>query len=395
MLRKKVEMLTQLDVKPFKVEISEEVLVDLQDRLSHTRWPDEITGSGWSYGTNMTYLKELVEYWRTTFDWRAQEKVINTFRHYKADIDGLGVHFIHEPGKGPNPMPLIISHGWPSTFCEIIKLIPFLTDPAGHGGNPEDSFDVVVPSLPGFGFSDRSTTPGMNSQKIADIFARIMEGLGYHTFGAHGGDWGGWITSRMGLSYPERVLGVHVTLLNPPPYLGPGARPLSEAERVMMEEREKMRTSGEGSGYFHLQETKPQTAAYGLNDSPTGVAAWILEKIQTWSDCNGDVESRFTKDELLTNITIYWATETINSSMRLYYEQKHYPWTYGLNERVEVPCGICFFSPGRKVSPREFVERNYNVKHWTVMPRGGHFAAHEEPELLAEDLRTFFRGLRK
>ena len=383
-----------MEVQPFKVEVSDETLADLRDRLAHTRWSYEIPGSGWDYGTNLAYIKELVDYWQDGFDWRAQEKLINTFVHFRADVDGLGIHFIHERGKGPNPMPLVITHGWPGSFFEMNKIIPLLTDPGSHGGDPADSFDVVAPSMPGYGFSDHPSQRGMHVRRVSDLWAKLVtEGLGYDRFGAQGGDWGASVTAYLGLAYPEHLIGIHVTsMVRPTPYLGPGARELTEAEKGHIQQREDW-MAAEG-GYSHIQGTKPQTLAYGLNDSPAGLAAWIVEKYRTWSDCDGDVEKKFTKDELLTTATIYWVTETINSSTRLYYETQNHPWEMKPGEGIQVPSAMAVFPKELSHPPREWGERSFNVQRWTEMPQGGHFAALEEPELLAEDIREFFRPLR-
>ncbi|HEY3228706.1 MAG TPA: epoxide hydrolase, partial [Roseiflexaceae bacterium] len=382
-----------MDTQPFKIQITQSTIEDLRERLARTRWPDEIPGSGWDYGANLAYMQELVDYWRTRFDWHAQEQAINEFPHFRATVDGLGIHFIHERGKGPNPLPLIITHGWPGSFVEMLKIVPMLTDPASYGGEPADSFDVVVPSLPGYGFSDRPTQPGMHAFRIADLWARLMHGLGYRRFGAQGGDWGASVTTVLGFSYPEDVVGIHLNYIpgSFQPHLAPGAA-LSDAERVFLENRERW-YQAEG-GYGHIQGTKPQTLAYGLNDSPAGLAAWITEKFHAWGDCAGEVERCFTKDELLTNVTIYWATETIQSSTRLYYEARKKPLHFGPGERIQAPCGVARFPKEIPAPPREWVERCYNVQRWTEMPRGGHFAAMEQPELLAEDIRAFFRPLR-
>lgn len=383
-----------MNILPFKVDVPESKLQDLKARLDITRWPDEIAGSEWDYGTNMAYLKELVEYWRTSFDWRVQEALLNNFSHFKAQVDGLGIHFIHEKGKGPNPIPLIVTHGWPGTFFEMHKIIPMLTDPASYGGDPVDAFDVVAPSMPGYGFSDHPSDSGMDVISVGNVMATLMtEGLGYHQYGAQGGDWGASVTAKLGLSYPEKVIGIHTTsVVRPTPYLGPGSRQLNEAEEELLAQRSDWLAS-EG-GYSHIQGTKPQTLSYGLNDSPAGLAAWILEKYRTWSDCGGDIESRFTKDELLTTITIYWVTESIGSSTRLYYETLRRPWELGQNERINVPCAVAIFPKELSQPPREWAERSYNVQQWTVMPSGGHFAALEEPGRLVDDVRNFFRPLR-
>jgi pimeloyl-ACP methyl ester carboxylesterase len=381
-------------VEPFAIDVPDSVLDDLRARLERTRWPDELPGTGWDYGSNLDYIKELVEYWRTKFDWRAQEKLINSFSHFKTEVDGLGIHFIHEKGKGPNPMPLIVTHGWPGTFFEMHKIIPFLSDPANHGGNPADSFDVIVPSMPGYGFSDPTTERGLDVLSVSDLWAKLMlENLGYPRFGAQGGDWGASVTAKLGFSHPDKVIGIHSTsVTRPTPYMGPGSRELSDAEKAIIRHRTDWQAS-EG-GYAHIQGTKPQTLSYGLNDSPAGLAAWIVEKYRTWSDCGGDVESRFTKDELLTTVMIYWVTQSIGSSTRLYYETNRKPWDLKQGERIEVPCGIASF-PGENTVPlREWAERSYNVQHWTDMPSGGHFAALEEPVNLVADIRDFFRPLR-
>ena len=381
-----------MTIELFRVQIPESTLEDLRRRLGNTRWPDEIPDSDWDYGSNLGYVKELVSYWQNEFDWRAQEEAINRFSHFRTDVDGTGIHFIHEKGKGPDPMPLIITHGWPSTIFEILKIIPMLTDPASHGGDPADSFDVVVPSMPGYGFSDRTTSRGMGPAAISDLWAKLMtEQLGYDRFVAQGGDWGALVTTRLGYDYPDNVRGIHITMVAGVA-INPGDPEPSEAERQLIKEREVWQRD-EG-GYGHIQGTKPQTLGYGLNDSPAGLAAWIVEKFRAWSDCGGDVESRFTKDELLTNITIYWATETINSSTRLYYESRQSPLVLSPANRVEVPTAIAKFPVEISRPPREWAERGYNVQRWTEMPSGGHFAAMEEPELLSEDIRAFFRTLR-
>lgn len=381
-----------MNLQTFKVQIPQETLDDLQERLARTRWSDEISGAGWDYGSNLNYMKELIDYWQSHFDWRAQEEKINCFGHFCASIDNFGIHFIHERGKGSKPMPIIITHGWPSSFYQMLKIIPLLADPESHGGDPADSFDVIVPSMPGYGFSDRPDKRGITVTRIADLWARLMkEELGYHRFAAQGGDIGSGVTARLALTYPEMLIGIHVTDVRNP-YLGEGARELSEAERKFLAEEEKWEK--EEGAYGSIQATKPQTLAYGLNDSPVGLAAWIVEKFRAWSDCDGDVERRFTKDELLTNLTIYWATETINSSIRLYYEHRHNSSPLKHDERIEVPTAVALFPKDLSRPPREWAERTCNLQQWTEMPRGGHFAAMEEPELLVEDIRAFFRPLR-
>jgi pimeloyl-ACP methyl ester carboxylesterase len=384
-----------MEVQPFKIAVDQSVLDDLKRRLANTRWPDEIPSSSWDYGCNLDYLTELVDYWRAGFDWRAQERKLNAFHHFKSKVDGLNIHFIHQQGQGPNPMPLVITHGWPSSFFEMSKIVPLLADPGRHGGDPADAFDVVAPSLPGFGFSERPAQQGIEVQRVADMWAKLMaENLGYPRFAAQGGDIGAGVTSRLGFAHPGKMIGIHVTsVTRPTPALGPGASALTEAERAHMDQRERWQQS-EG-GYSHIQGTKPQTLSYGLNDSPAGLAAWIVEKYRTWSDCGGDVEARFTKDELLTTVTIYWVTQTIGSSTRMYYENQRKVWVMQPGERVRVPSAMALFPQEIARPPREWAERSYNVCRWTEMPRGGHFAALEEPELLAEDIRAFFRTLRE
>jgi len=381
-------------VQPYKIEIPDSVLDDLKSRLERTRWPDELPGTGWDYGSNLDYVKELVEYWRTKFDWHAQEKLINSFSHFKSEVDGLNIHFIHEKGKGPNPMPLVITHGWPGTFFEMYKVIPMLSDPASHGGDPADAFDVVAPSMPGYGFSDATDKRGLSVLSIGDLWAKLMsENLGYQRFAAQGGDWGARVTAKLGLSHGDKVIGIHTTSTSSPtPYQGPGTRELSEAEKAMLAQR--IQWLADEGGYSHIQATKPQTLSYGLNDSPAGLAAWIVEKYRTWSDCGGDVESRFTKDELLTTITIYWVTQSINSSTRLYYESFFQAWDLAKDEKIQVPVAIASFPRENSVPLREWAERSFNIQQWTDMPSGGHFAALEEPDRLVEDIRKFFRGLR-
>jgi pimeloyl-ACP methyl ester carboxylesterase len=383
-----------MDVRPFTIAVEDSVLDDLRQRLADTRWPDEIPNSGWDYGSNLAYIKELVEYWRTDFDWRAQEAKLNEFNHFKSEVDGLDVHFIHEKGKGPNPIPLIITHGWPSCFFEMTKIIPLLADPASHGGDAADSFDVVAPSLPGFGFSDHAQDRGMEVQRVAGMWNKLMtQNLGYPKFAAQGGDIGSGVTARLGFAHADTLFGIHLTsITRPNPYLGPGSRPLTDAEQALITQRDKW-FEDEG-GYNHIQGTKPQTLAYGLNDSPAGLASWIVEKYRTWSDCGGDVEKSYTKDELLTIITIYWVTQTISSSTRMYFENQKNLWVMDKDQKVPAPAGMAMFPQEISKPHREWGERSYDVRRWTEMTSGGHFAALEEPQLLAEEVRAFFRDFR-
>lgn len=381
------------DVKPFKIHVPDEVLLDLRERLGRTRFPGEIEGSGWDYGTKLAYLKQLITYWREQYDWRKHEAQLNRFSQFKTNIDGLNLHFIHEPGRGSNPMPLLLSHGWPGSVYEFAQIIPMLTDPAAHSASGAPSFTVIAPSLPGYGFSDHTTTRAVNIQAIAEIFHKLMtQVLGYQRYAAQGGDWGAGITARLGEVHGASLYGIHLNSV----FVGGRGREesdLTEEEKIFLADMDRFRR--EETGYQWIQGTKPQTLAYGLNDSPAGLAAWIVEKFRTWSDCNGDVERRFSKDQLLTNITIYWVTESINSSTRLYYEARHHPWRPDPHKRIETPTAAAIFPKEILRPPRRWAEASFNIQKWTVMPRGGHFAAMEEPELLAEDIRAFFGTLRK
>jgi microsomal epoxide hydrolase len=377
-------------IRPFEIEVPQTKLDDLRDRLDKTRWTDEVNDAGWDYGTNLGYLQELCQYWRDDFDWREQEARLNELSHFKADVDGLGIHFVHERGKGQDPTPLLLTHGWPDSFYRFHKLIPMLTDPERFGGDPDDSFDVIAPSVPGYGFSDHPRERGLGGTQTADLFAKLMKDvLGYERFAAHGGDVGSGVTEALAGISPESLVGIHLTDV---PYwhivFGVTSEELSEVERDYFERGQEWGMR-EGA-YAYLQSTKPQTPAYAVNDSPAGLAAWIVEKFRSWSDCDGDVERKFTKDELLTNITIYWVTETIGSSFRMYYESQTRP----VAASRDVPAGVAIFPKDIVPAPREFGERAFNIERWTEMPRGGHFAAMEEPELLAGDMREFFRPLR-
>ncbi|MDO7852087.1 epoxide hydrolase family protein [Hymenobacter convexus] len=379
-------------MQPFRIDVAQSVLDDLQTRLARTRWPDEIEGAGWDYGTNRDYIQELTGYWQRGYDWRTQEALLNKFAHFRAEVDGTSLHFIQEPGRGPSPMPLLLTHGWPDSFYRMHKLIPLLTDPASHGGRAEDAFTVVVPSIPGFGFSDKPTRPGCNPVRIAELFAQLMtETLGHARYGAHGGDWGSSITEQLARRNPEALLGIHLTDI-PFMHLFTVKEPdLTPPEEAYLKAGKAWQMS-EGA-YALIQSTKPQTLAYGLNDSPVGLLGWIVEKFQRWSDSGGQPERAFSRDELLTNVMIYWVTETINSANRLYYETQHHP-APNAADYCAVPTGVALFPKDLMPAPRAFAERFFNVQRWSEMPHGGHFAALEAPELLAEELRAFFRPLR-
>jgi len=384
-----------MSIQPFTINIPQATLEDLRERLARTRWPDEVEGAGWDYGTNVGYLKELVDYWQHTFDWRAQEAKLNQYAQFRADIDGVGIHFIHERGKGPDPTPLLLLHGWPDSFYRYHKVIPRLSDPASYGGNPADSFDVIVPSLPGFGFSDRPSVRGATSIRTAELLARLMtEVLGYQKYAAAGGDIGSRVTRLLALAHPQSLVGMHLTDIGFP---GEIAFPPDVSNPSATEQQFLGSVAGwffQEGGYIMIQSTRPQTISYPLNDSPVGLAGWLVEKFRAWSDCGGDVEKRFSKDELLSHIMIYWVTETISSAARLYYEDSHTTPRLQAGQHTEVPAGVATFPKDLTLPPRELGERFLRVQRWTHMPSGGHFAAWEEPELLVSDMRTFFRPLR-
>jgi pimeloyl-ACP methyl ester carboxylesterase len=387
-------------IEPFKIVIPDEVLRDLQDRLARTRWAPEFGNDEWAYGTNGSYLKELVAYWREGYDWRKHEVEINALPNFRTVIDGVPIHFLHVRGKGPKPMPIILNHGWPWTFWDLRKLIEPLSNPAAYGGDPADAFDVVVPSLPGYGFSTPLTTPGLNYWSTADYWVKLMERLGYSRFATQGGDWGAMLSAQLGHKHADRVIGAHFTLMTPLDIFSPapGSAPTPE-EYGPGEETWASHTQhffGQEAGYFNLQCTKPQTIAFALNDSPVGLCSWILEKRRTWSDCGGQVETRFSKDDLLTTVTIYWATQTYGTSARYYYEAAHRPWqpAHSRTPVVEVPTAVAVFLKEVILQPRRWAERYYNLKRWTVFPSGGHFAPMEEPDVMIRDIREFFATLR-
>ncbi len=380
-------------IRPFEIDVPEAVLTDLRDRLARTRLPDQLLSTAWTYGADRDYLEELVDYWLHNFDWRAQERQLNAFDQFKTRIDGLDVHFIHQASPHDDGMPLIITHGWPGSFLEFHKIIGPLTDPTAHGGDAADAFHVVAPSIPGYGFSDKPRDRGYNPERMADIMGQLMARLGYPRYGTQGGDWGSIISRWQAAQHPDRVVGVHLNFITAGPPAGlddPEAEiPLEELERT----RARQAAFANERGYSSIQGTRPQTLGYGLNDSPAGLAAWIVEKFRTWCDCDGNVEAKFTKDELLTNVMIYWVTQTITSSTRIYYESRHTPSSRPLGY-LETPTAGAVFPAEITIPPRKWAEAAYNITHWTEMPRGGHFAALEEPDLLVDDIRSFFRELR-
>jgi len=373
-------------VERFTIAVPDAVLSDLDERLARTRWPDQLPNTGWSYGADTAYLRELVDYWQREYDWREQERALNRFEHYRATIDGTRIHFVHAKSRDPNAIPILLLHGWPSSFVQMLDIIPLLTDPAAHGMPNAPSFHVVAASLPGFGFSDVPTRPGVGFATSAELMAKLMhDALGYERYGVRGSDLGGVIVRQMALLHPEQVIGVHLTGIIGAAGASP---PFTAAEQKFIDAVAKVEPE---LAYARLQTSKPQTLATSLNDSPAGLAAWIIEKFRAWSDCNGDVESRFTKDELITNLMMYWATGTAPASVRMYYDFVREPLKAG---RVETPVGMLMstkdlFPP----APREFGERLLNVQHWTETDRGGHFLEWEEPELVARDMQAFFGAL--
>lgn len=378
--------------RPFKLHVSDDVLADLKQRLARVRWPDEVPDNHWKYGTDMPYLKSLVQYWRDGYDWRKHEAHFNSFNQYKVDVGGIDVHFIREEGKGPAPMPLLLSHGWPGSVHEFHKILPMLTDPVQFGGKADDAFTVIAPSLLGYAFS---YTPNQRFavEKIVDVFAQLMtDVLGYKRFAAQGGDWGTFITSRLGYAYPDRLVGIHVNLLALRPDTTRPTNPTPDEQRYFEELAHWVK---EETGYQAIQGTKPQTLAYGLTDSPVGLAAWIVEKFQTWSDNRGDLDAYLGKDDILTNIMFYWITGGIGSSFWPYYARYHGAWPVPDGERIKVPMGYSEFPKEIRKPPRSLAEHMYaDIRRWTTMPKGGHFAALEQPELLAHEIREFFRPLR-
>jgi microsomal epoxide hydrolase len=378
--------------EPFRLDVPQETLEDLTARLERTRWPDEIPGSGWRYGSNLAYVQRLVERWRDGFDWRAQEAELNAFAQYRVPLGGIDLHFVHEPGVGPDPMPLLLVHGWPGSVWEFHDLIPRLTDPARFGGDPADAFTVVAPSLPGYTLSHRAGQPRFDVGQIGDLFAELMtDVLGYERFAAQGGDWGGYVVACLAAGHSEELVGIHLNFLPVRQDLPVPAEPSAED----LEYQEELRFwQAEETGYHAIQGTKPQTIAYALTDSPAGLAAWIVEKFQTWSDHRGDFEGWLALDSLLTNITLYWVTGAINSSFWPYYAIRHGPWPLQ-DGRIDVPMAYASFPRETRHPPRHFAEPFFDVRRWTEMPRGGHFAALEVPDLLADDVVAFFRPLRQ
>ena len=379
--------------QPFTLTVPEAAIGDLRERLGRTRFPDQAPGEAWAYGTDVGYLQQLVEYWRTRFDWRAEEMRLNALAQYKVPLCGIDLHFLHVPGQGPSPCPLLLLHGWPGSVFEFLELIPRLTDPAHFGGDPADAFTVVAPSLPGYGLSFKPGQPRFGIEEIADCVAELMHNvLGYRRFAVQGGDWGAITASRLGCVHPEKLIGIHVNLLAVRRDHQPAADATPEEKAYAGQLAQWLR---EETGYQSIQGTRPQTLAYGLTDSPAGLAAWIVEKFRAWSDCGGDIETAFARDRLLADISFYWFTGAIGSSFWPYYARMHRPWPIPEGQTVDVPTGYAEFPREILRPPRGLAARTYtDIRRWSVMPSGGHFAALEQPELLAQEIGEYFRPLR-
>ncbi|MFF4546953.1 epoxide hydrolase family protein [Streptomyces sp. NPDC001435] len=389
-------------IRPYRLAIPDSDLADLHERLDRTRWPDELPGVGWAYGVPAGYLRELVRYWRHTYDWRAAEARLNTWPQFTTTIDGASVHFAHVRSPVPGATPLIITHGWPGSIVEFLDVVGPLTDPAAHGGDPADAFHVVAPSIPGFGLSGPTTDTGWEAGRVADAWAELMGRLGYERFGAQGGDWGAMISRELGRAHPDRVIGVHLNLL-------PGAQATSEPttdelaalgpeerERTLASWRRWSAWSADGSAYALLHSTRPQTLAYALTDSPVGQLAWIVEKFREWTDSEELPEEAVDRDLLLTNVMLYWLTGTAGSSARIYYERAHATGRAAApTEPSTAPTALAVFPAEIQLPLRHRAERTENLVRWTEFDRGGHFAAMEEPDLLVGDVRAFFRQLRE
>ena len=373
-------------MRPFTVNIPDSEIDDLRRRIKNSRWPDEIKNSGWKFGASLDYMQSLADYWLNKFDWRAVEKQINSYPNYIMEINGFEIHFLHIKSNNENKIPLIITHGWPGSFLEMFKLIPQLVE------NPEQPFDIIIPSIPGFGFSQKPSKPGCNLWFIAELWHQLMLGLGYKKFIAQGGDFGAAITTALALKHPEILLGIHLNYI-------PGSYfPYLEKNEWFTEEEIQSQKDSDNwyrdhGAYAHQHKTKPLTLAYGLNDSPVGACAWIVEKYFEWSECHGDIENVFTKNELLANVSLYWFTQTIHSSIRLYNENSLAPLLFGKNDFIHVPVGIARFHKEEPFPTRKFIERGYNITHWKEFDKGGHFAALEQPQLLSRDIIEFAKSL--
>ena len=381
---------------PFTIDIPQADLDDMRRRVAATRWAPEIPGDGWKYGVDRTWLQSMARTWVDEYDWRVHERAMNAYPNYLVEIDGIPIHFLHVKGKGPNPKPLIITHGWPWTFWDMKGLIGPLTDPASHGGDPANSYDVVIPSLPGFAFSNPLQTHGVNVRKVGELWVKLMRDcLGYDRFGAYGGDWGAFVTSELGHSHSEHLLGVYMSLPIVPGVnrkeLGPEA--YGEEDKWMIARTAEVEPLIRSHVTVHMLD--PQTLAYALADSPIGTAAWIWERRRAWSDCDGDVETVFSRDELITLASMYWLTGAIGTSLRIYYEHFNYGWPR-VHDRplaIEAPTGFAIFPKELVLIPRSVAAKHTNLQRWTKMGKGGHFGPAEQPKAVAEELAAFFRDL--
>jgi pimeloyl-ACP methyl ester carboxylesterase len=385
----------RMPIRPFTPNIQQVALDDLRARLLSVRWPASLDCDSWDDGASMSFMRRLVDYWLYRFDWRAQESKINRLPHAMASIgDGSDIHFIHQRGRGPSPLPLILTHGWPGSFIEMEAILPLLTDPAAHGGDATDAFHVVVPSLPGFGLSPAPRMTGVSSEQIAQLWHGLMLELGYSRFAAQGGDIGAGVSMWLARQFPDSVVGIHLN------YISGNYRPsITDQLPVTSQEQDFLDRSAawaaaEGA-YAAVHSTKPQTLAYSLASSPVGLAAWIVEKLRSWSDCHGNVESVFSLDTMLTDISLYWFGNNLDASLRLYKENRLNPLAFQATERVVVRLGVAHFPRELPMPPRSWLERVFDVHRWTSMPRGGHFAALEQPQLLVDEIRAFFRPLRR
>ncbi|WP_081293045.1 epoxide hydrolase family protein [Mycobacterium colombiense] len=372
-------------MKPFRIDVPDDVLDDLRSRLARTRWPEAECVDDWSQGVPLAYTRELADYWASGYDWRSREAALNRFDQFTTEIDGLDIHFIHQRSPHADALPLVITHGWPGSIVEFHKVIEPLTNPTS--GRAEDAFHIVCPSLPGYGFSGKPTHAGWGVEKIAEAWETLMLRLGYDRYGAQGGDWGAAVTTQIGRNAGHCV-GIHLNMPVGRPTKDSLTNPTEEEQRALAGLANHRKW---GTGYSKQQSTRPQTLGYGLADSPAGQLAWIVEKFWDWADCDGHPENAVDRDELLDNVMVYWVTNTAASSARLYWESFA---VWGRGDRVELPTGVAAFPGELLKAPRSWCEPVYNITHWTDMPRGGHFAAFEQPELFVEDVRAFFATVR-
>ena len=379
--------MTDTRLHPFQLAVDKPALDDLRHRLQRVRWPDEAPQAPWAFGSSVGFMRELVAYWLDGYDWRQTEAALNAWPQFVTHIDGIDLHFLHVQGKGPDPKPLLLSHGWPGSILEFMKLIPLLTDPAAHGGDACDAFTVVVPSLPGYTLSFKENQPRKSLPEIGAIFHQLMQRLGYTRYAAQGGDWGSFITAWLGANRAEHLRGIHLNLMplrrDPAMFTHPDA----DEQRYLVELAHFLK---EETGYQAIQGTRPQTLAFALADSPVGLAAWLVEKYRAWTDCDGDPRNALTLDEMLGNISLYWLTNCIGASFWPYYARLHGRWP--IDGKISVPTGYCQFPHEILRPPRVAAERVFNIQRWTEMPKGGHFAALEQPQALAGEIRAFFRG---